>query len=152
MVLGRNKSFYLSQRLKCSCKYLTYKEWKLELLFLFGGLPGGDSKYLTYKEWKHDLLLLDRVWSDHLRCKYLTYKECNPIGILIYLLGFTLFSQKKDSSTVSDTAAFLHSLYFIFFSDTVYLFIYYSEIYSKSFLTVILYNLTFKSFISFSKE
>ena len=28
MVLGQNKSFYLSQRLKCSCKYLTYKEWK----------------------------------------------------------------------------------------------------------------------------
>ena len=76
--------------------------------------------------------------------KYLTYKEYNPTGILIYLLGFTLFSQKKDSSTVSDTAAFLHCLYFIFFSDTVYLFIYYSEIYSKSLLTVILYSLTFQ--------
>jgi len=28
MASGQNSSFYLSQRLKCSCKYLTYKEWK----------------------------------------------------------------------------------------------------------------------------
>jgi len=28
MILGQNKSFHLSQWLKCSCEYLTYKEWK----------------------------------------------------------------------------------------------------------------------------
>lgn len=32
MVLGQNSSFYLSQRLKYSCKYLTYKEWKTFIL------------------------------------------------------------------------------------------------------------------------
>ena len=28
MILGQNKSFHLLQWLKCSCEYLTYKEWK----------------------------------------------------------------------------------------------------------------------------
>ena len=74
MVLSENKSFYLSQRLKCSCKYLTYKEWKQSqrnsklqpfevstLPIRNGNWPTSrylwslimDGKYLTYKEWKH---------------------------------------------------------------------------------------------------
>ena len=52
MDLGQNKSFYLSQRLKCSCKHLTYKEWKRlwpTSRYLWSLVMG---KYLTYKEWK----------------------------------------------------------------------------------------------------
>lgn len=51
MVLGQNKSFHLSQRLKCSCKYLTYKEWKLSSnLRNIKNIK--QCEYLTYKEWK----------------------------------------------------------------------------------------------------
>ena len=94
MVLGRNKSFYLKQRLKCSCKYLTYKEWKQA--FPWPILVHDFSKYLTYKEWKpmfSKMSEVELIWQR----KYLTYKKYNPTGILIYLLGFTLFSQKKTA-------------------------------------------------------
>ena len=59
-------------------------------------------------------------------------------------VGFYLTFKQKNSSTISDTTAFLYCLYFIFFSDTVYLFIYFSNVYSKSFLTFIFYILTFQ--------
>ena len=53
MILGENESFCLSQWLKCSCKYLTYKEWKLSIKDTSDTVFNTDSKYLTYKEWKH---------------------------------------------------------------------------------------------------
>ena len=50
MILGQNKSFHLSQWLKYSCEYLTYKEWKL-CGFLSKEVTVA-REYLTYKEWK----------------------------------------------------------------------------------------------------
>ena len=35
MILGQNKRFHLTQWLKCSCKYLTYKEWKQFVFLVF---------------------------------------------------------------------------------------------------------------------
>ena len=50
MNLTLSKCFHLLQWLKCSCKYLTYEEWKL---VDHSGYPvSGLSKYLTYEEWK----------------------------------------------------------------------------------------------------
>ena len=73
MVLSRNKSFYLKQRLKYSCKYLTYKEWKqqLEKVRQWREI----RKYLTYKEWKQTEEESQKPVRSERTCKYLTYKE-----------------------------------------------------------------------------
>ncbi len=99
-------------------------------------------KYLTYKEWK-------QIRFTNFHSFWKTNVSTLPIRnitqpVFWYICWVFPYSHKKDSSTVSDTAAFLHCLYFIFFSDTVYLFIYSSNIYSKSFLTFIFYILTFQ--------
>ena len=53
-------------------KYLTYKELKPELVLR--PIPGPTCKYLTYKEWK---LSGAESYSrgSRVSCKYLTYKE-----------------------------------------------------------------------------
>ena len=95
IALGQNKSFYLSQRFKCSCKYLTYKEWKPSCFVTVVILTS--CKYLTYKEWKRVLVGLTislnsysvstlpirngnkvttkKLSSSQRLSKYLTYKE-----------------------------------------------------------------------------
>ena len=95
--LTLSKCLHLLQWLKCSCKYLTYKEWKHHPTKLRLARRNDKCKYLTYKEWKRVLVGLTislnsysvstlpirngnkvttkKLSSSQRLSKYLTYKE-----------------------------------------------------------------------------
>ena len=84
--------------------------------------------------------------------KYLTYKEYNPTGILIYLLGFTLFSQKNTAVPFRILLPFciLYTLFsFLILSTSSFIpLMSIPNPFSQRFSITLLV----KSFISFSKE
>ena len=78
------------------CKYLTYKEWKQYRSTHTTDILYSSVSTLPIRNGNSRREAAGRA-DDYWRSKYLTYKEYNPTGILIYLLGFTLFSQKKTA-------------------------------------------------------